>query len=349
VGLPVPASSTAHPTGLQVPSDDSEHKRPPPLLPGSHQTGSQGPVHHLPPPGAESNFKFKVDDEEECDVPAPASERLGAGSKAVSQAGPAAPPAQQYLPELANPELTQALRKIPWVRSIAELLPTLTDPNRRDVKEFFHIIQAPHPDDVSPEIHLCVMWNLGYACANSSHKQRPEAGINPAGTICRHRNYHMCCKCGGRSSAWTCATSLKADIHPRWAWPRTPPHGWKTAKQQKLEYWQTHTRPPRQPTKEHQTHPQSTHLRSFQDAEGTTCPSASTRGETSNLPSPSPPTQATQQRHYSSLRIAPTPPPENSPENQNSGRGSNTRCRLTTSKQCEGFWSRRTIVLPSST
>jgi hypothetical protein len=84
------------------------------------------------------------------------------------------------------------------------------------------------------------MWNLGYACANSSHKQRPEAGINPAGTICRHHNYHMCCKCGGRHSAWTCTTTIKADIHPLWAWPRTPPQGWNTAKQQKLEYWQTH-------------------------------------------------------------------------------------------------------------
>jgi hypothetical protein len=94
VGPPVPASSTAHPTGLQVPSDDSEHKRPPPLPPGPHQTGSQGPVHHLPPPGAKSNLKFKVDVDEECDVPATASERLGTRSKAVSQAGPPAPPAQ---------------------------------------------------------------------------------------------------------------------------------------------------------------------------------------------------------------------------------------------------------------
>jgi hypothetical protein len=201
VGTPAPTSTTAHPTGLRLPSDDSEHQRPPPLPPGLQPTGSQGLLHHPRPPGAKSNFNFEVDVDEQCIVPSPASELLGTRSKAGSQAGPPASPAQQYLPELVNPDLTQALRKISWIRSITELLPTLSGLNLRavDVKEFFRIIHSPHPDGMSPDIQMCVMWNLGYACADSSRKQRPEAGINPAGTICRHHNLHMCCKCGGRT------------------------------------------------------------------------------------------------------------------------------------------------------
>jgi hypothetical protein len=171
-GPPAPTSSTSHPTGLQVPSDDSERKRPPPP-PGPQQTGSQGPAHHLPPPGAKSNLKFKVDVDEECDVPAPALERLGSRSKAGSQAGPPAPPAQQYLPELVNPELIQALRKISRIRSIAELLPTLTDPNCRavNVKEFFRSY-TPHTPTACHQTSICTSCGTWVTRAQTENRGR---------------------------------------------------------------------------------------------------------------------------------------------------------------------------------
>jgi hypothetical protein len=50
----------------------------------------------------------------------------------------------------------------------------------------------------------------------------------------------MCCKCGGPHSAWTCASGCIPPIHEDYAWPPTPPGGWESDKQQKLEYWQSH-------------------------------------------------------------------------------------------------------------
>jgi hypothetical protein len=106
-------------------------------------------------------------------------ERLGITSEAGSPAGPPAPPLQQYPPELDETELAAALKKVPCVRSIEEFLPTLSDRKRRrvDVEEFFRIIDQPNPDNVSPDIQLRVMWKLGYARANSSHRDRTAALI----------------------------------------------------------------------------------------------------------------------------------------------------------------------------
>jgi hypothetical protein len=242
VGPRIPSSSAARPSGLQVPLDDSERNHQPAHPAEARRAGSQEPTHGLPPPGANNNPKSKVDSNKEDKAPQQ-SEHPGTRSKAKSQAGPPVPPTQQYLPGLTNHELLQALRKIPRVRSIAELSQTLSDPDRRDldVEEFFRIIQALHPDDVSPDIPLCVMWNLGYACANSSNEQRPDSGINPAGSICRLHRFRICCTCGGHHSTWECR-EIKTPIDQQWAWPRAPQNGWETQEQRKLKYRLTHAR-----------------------------------------------------------------------------------------------------------
>jgi hypothetical protein len=88
-------------------------------------------------------------------------------------------------------------------------------------------------------IPLRIMWNLGYACADSSNEQRPDNDNNPAGSICRRRRFRMCCACGDHHAAWDCASTRESrvPVNKLWAWPCAPPTGWDTMKQQKLKYW----------------------------------------------------------------------------------------------------------------
>jgi hypothetical protein len=234
-----PSSSSSHPSGLQVPFKIPEHNHQPDQATEAHWTRSQEPTRGLPRPGAKYYSKSRVDASKKDNAPEP-SENPGARSKAASQAGPPVPPTQ-HLPGLTSREILQAFRKIPWVRSFAGILQTLSDPGRRniDVEEFFRVVQTSHPDKVSPDIPLRVMWNLGYACADSSNEQRPDNDNNPAGSICRRRRFRMCCACGDHHAAWDCASTRESrvPVNKLWAWPCAPPTGWDTMKQQKLKYW----------------------------------------------------------------------------------------------------------------
>jgi hypothetical protein len=138
----------------QSPSNDSQRKDRPSRTPGPQHTEPQRQRRQAPPIRgglvlvASNNLKYEVDVDEEYNMPAPADmERLGITSKAGSPAGPPAPPLQQYPPELDKTELAAALKKVPCIRSIEELLPALSDRKRRrvDVEEFFRIIDQPNP------------------------------------------------------------------------------------------------------------------------------------------------------------------------------------------------------------
>jgi hypothetical protein len=172
----------------QSPSNDSQRKDRPSRTPGPQHTEPQRQRRQAPPIRgglvlvASNNLKYEVDVDEEYNMPAPADmERLGITSKAGSLAGPPAPPLQQYPPELDKTELAAALEKVPCIRSIKELLPTLSDCKRRrvNVEEFFRIIDQPNPDNVSPDIQLCVMWNLGSTTCSISTRRNHVFGLAP--------------------------------------------------------------------------------------------------------------------------------------------------------------------------